>query len=86
MSGRQRVPARAGHKEWEPSADLVSALGGLPLWPGAGQGENLARLKPHLEETFGALERLERRRGLSEREKTRREALRVLMASIERAE
>lgn len=80
------MTTRAIGKEWEPSTALVNALGGLPLRPGAGQGENLARLKPHLEEAFGALERLERLRGLSEREKTRRESLRVLMASIERDE
>lgn len=76
---------RARHEEWEPRAALVSAIEGLPLLPGTGHGENLARLRPHLKEALGALERLEQRRGLSEREKTRREAFRVLQASIERA-
>jgi len=65
---------------------LVGALKGLSLRPGADQGESLAKLQPRLEEALGALERLERLRGLSEREKTRREALRALMAAVERDE
>jgi hypothetical protein len=80
------VTTRAGHKEWEPSAALVGVLGVLPLRLGTGYGEGLAKIKPHLEESLEALERLERRRRLSEREKTRREALRTLMTSIERVE
>ena len=78
--------AHAQHKEWEPSTALVSALGRLPLQPGAGQGEHLAGLSPPLEEALGELGRLERQRGLSEREAKRREALRAFMAAIERAE
>ena len=86
LSGRQRVMAHAQHKEWEPSTALVSALGRLPLQPGAGQGEHLAGLSPHLEEALGELGHLERQRGLSERERTRREGFGMLMASIERSE
>jgi hypothetical protein len=78
--------AIARRKEWEPGAALVGALGGLPLRPGASQGENLAELRPQLEEALGGLKHLERRRVLSEREKTRREALGTLLASIGRAE
>jgi len=85
-SGRRRAPARARHKEWEPGAALVRALGGLHLSPGAGPSENLAGLEPHLEEALEALERLERLRGLSQRENTRREALMALMAAVERGE
>jgi hypothetical protein len=47
------------------------------------QNEDLGRLKPHLEEALETLERLERRRGLSDREKMRGEALRMLLTSIE---
>jgi hypothetical protein len=74
----------ARRKEWEPDAALVRALEGLPLSPGTDPHENLAGLGPHLGEALGALERLERLRGLSEREATRREALRALRAAVER--
>jgi len=77
---------RARREEWEPGKDLVGALEGLPLRPGAGRGENLAGLRPHLEGALGELGRLERRGGLSEGERTRREALAALMAAVERAE
>ncbi|MBA3952727.1 MAG: hypothetical protein H0X57_12720 [Rubrobacter sp.] len=80
------MKARARRTEWEPSAALVGALKGLPLRPGTGQGEDLAKLKPLLGEAFRAMGRLERQRGLSEREAKRREALRAFMAAIERAE
>ena len=86
--GRRRATARAVRKEWEPGAGLVRALEGLHLPPGAGPSENLAVLEPHLEKALGELGRLERLRGLSQREKTRREALmalRALMAAVERA-
>jgi hypothetical protein len=86
LSGRRRMKANARRKEWEPSAALVGALKGLPLLPGTGQGEDLARLKPLLGEAFGAMGHLERQRGLSEWEAKRREALRAFMAAIERAE
>ena len=71
------------HQEWEPSRSLTSALQELPLLAQAPQNENLARLKPHLEEALETLERLERRRGLSDREKMRGGALRMLLTSIE---
>jgi hypothetical protein len=63
---------------------LVRALEGLHLRPGAGPSENLAGLEAHLLEALGELGRLERLRGLSEREKTRRGALEALMAAAER--
>ena len=84
-SARRRATARVVRKEWEPGAGLVRALEGLHLSPGAGPSEHLAVLEPHLEKALGTLERLERRRGLSQREKTRREALMALMAAVERA-
>ena len=71
-------------EEWEPSATLMDAVQGLSLVPGATLDGELAGLKPHLEEALGALERLERRRDLSETEKMRAEAFRMLLASIER--
>jgi hypothetical protein len=42
----------------------------------------LANLKAHLEEALETLERLERQRGLSDREKMRGGALRMLLTSI----
>ena len=68
------------HQEWEPSRALASALQELPLLAQTPQNEDLANLKPHLEET---LERLEQKRGLSDREKMRGGALRMLLTSIE---
>ena len=73
------------HREWEPSGALRSALEGMPLPPGMDRSTDLGRLEHHLEEALGALERLERRRGLSVREKARAGALRMLMESIQRA-
>jgi hypothetical protein len=73
-------------EEWEPGASLTGALEGLSLLPGAHRDVELARLGPHLEEALGELADLEWRRGLSERERTREEALRMLLASIERDE
>ena len=70
-------------KEWEPSGALTSALRGVSLLPGTGRNMDLARLKPHLEEALETLERLERRRDLSDREKMRGGALRMLLTSIE---
>jgi hypothetical protein len=72
------------HREWEPSGALRSALEGMPLSPGMDRSTDLGRLEPHLEEARATLERLERRRGLSVREKTRAGALRMLLSSIER--
>ncbi len=86
------MPERQGHgrargqeEEWEPSAALTSALEEASLLPGATLDGDLAGLKPHLEEALGALGRLGQRRDLSETEKMRAEALRMLLASIERA-
>jgi hypothetical protein len=77
---------RWDHREWEPSGALTSALEEMPLLAQTRQNEDLARLKPHLEEALGTLERLERRRGLSNREKMRGGALRMLLRSIEQVE
>ena len=71
-------------QEWEPSAALVGALEEASLLPGETLDGDLAGLKPHLEEALAALGRLGRRRDLSETEKMRAEALRMLLASIER--
>jgi hypothetical protein len=79
--GRDR--GRDQHEEWEPGGALTSALEGMSLLPGAERDEDLARLEPHVGEALGALERLERRRGLSEREKATMGALRMLLAWIE---
>ncbi len=73
-------------KEWEPGAALTGALEGLSLLPETHRDGDLAGLKPHLEEALGELADLEWQRGLSGRERTREEALRMLLGSIERAE
>jgi hypothetical protein len=72
-------------EEWEPSGALRSALEGMSLELGTEKERNLARLEPHVEEALSTLELLERQRSLSEREKTRAGALRMLMESIQRA-
>ena len=83
------MPERRGlgrawdQEEWEPSAGLMDALEEASLLPGATLDGDLAGLNPHLEEALEALGRLERRRGLSETEKMRAGALRMLLASIE---
>jgi hypothetical protein len=77
---------RKRDQEWEPSAALMGTLEGLTLVPGAVLDGDLAGLKPHLEEALATLERLERQRGLSETEKMRREALGMLLASIEQGQ
>ena len=82
--GEGRVRGRAQQEEWEPSRALTDALEGLSLLPGAERAGDLARLEPHAEEALGTLHRLQRRRDLSEREKARMGALRMLLASIER--
>ena len=71
------------HQKWKPSGPLTSALEEMPFLSQTRQNEDLARLKPHLEEALETLERLERRRGLSDREKMRGGALRMLLTSIE---
>ena len=64
----------------------MGALERISPAPGATLEWDLAGMKPHLEEALGALGRLERRRDLSETEKMRAEALRMLLASMERAQ
>jgi hypothetical protein len=70
-------------KEWEPSGTLTSALREMSLLPGTDRNRDLARLKPHLEGALQTLERLEEKRGLSDREKMRGGVLRMLLTSIE---
>jgi hypothetical protein len=86
LPNRQERDRGCDQQEWEPSGALTSALEEMSLLPGTDRNEDLARLKPHLEEALGTLERLERQRGLSGREKTRAGALRMLLASIERVQ
>ena len=74
------------HQEWEPSGALTSALEERPLLAKTSQNEDLAKLRPHLEEALETMERLERRRGLSDREKMRAGALRMLLTSIEKGQ
>jgi len=62
---------------------LTSALEERLLLAKTSQNEDLAKLRPHLEEALETMERLERRRGLSDREKMRAGALRMLLTSIE---
>jgi hypothetical protein len=71
-------------EEWEPSGAFTTALGDMPLSPATDRNEDLAKLKPHLEEALLTLQRLKRQRGLSEREMTRAGALGMLLSSIER--
>ena len=73
-------------KEWEPGASLTGALEGLSLLPATHRDGDLAGLRPHLEEALGELADLEWQRGLSGRERTREEGLRMLLDSIERTE
>ena len=81
--GQDRRPYQ--QEEWEPSEALMTALGGMPLSPGADRNGHLAQIEPHLvEEALATLGRLEGQRGLSEREKTRAQALRMLLDLIER--
>lgn len=72
-------------EEWEPVGALREALEGLPLGAEPSRDADLAghlsRLRPHAEEALGALGLLERRRGLSDAERTRAEALRRLLAA-----
>jgi hypothetical protein len=74
------------HKEWEPGDALRHALGGTPSSTGTDRDGHLAGLEPHLREALMTLEDIERRRGLSEREKTRVGVLGMLLASVERTE
>ena len=83
MPNRQERDQGWNHQEWVPSRALTSALEELPLPVQIPRNEDLANLKPHLEEALETLERLERRRGLSDREKMRGGAFRMLLTSIE---
>ena len=83
MPNRLERDQRWDQKEWEPSGALTSVLSEMSLLPGTDRNRDLARLKPHLEEALETLERLEWRRGLSDREKMRGGALRMLLTSIE---
>jgi hypothetical protein len=56
---------------------------GARLQPKTLWDANIAVLKPHLEEALGELSGLERRRGLSGRERVRAEALGMLLEYIE---
>ena len=83
MPNRLERDQGGDHQEWEPSGAFRSVLRGMSLLPGTDRNRDLARLKPHLEEALGTLKRLERRRGLSDREKMRGGALKMLLTSIE---
>jgi hypothetical protein len=79
----KEVAGLPNRQEWEPSRALASALQELPLLAQTPQNEDLANLKAHLEEALETLELLEQKRGLSDREKMRGGALRMLLTSIE---
>jgi hypothetical protein len=76
----------AQHEEWVPSVALRSSLGAMPLHPTAVQREAMPKLKPHLEEAVSTLSRLERQRGLSDQERHRKAALRMLLAASKEVE
>jgi hypothetical protein len=77
-AGPKVGPARAGAQR-----GLHECPQGVSQLPGTDRNRDLARLKPHLEEALGTLERLEQKRGLSDREKMRGGTLKMLLASIE---
>ena len=83
MPNRQERDQGWNHQEWEPSGAMTSALEQMPLQAQRSQNEDRANLEPHLEEALQTLERLEQKRGLSDREKMRGGALRMLLTSIE---
>ena len=83
MPNRQERDQGWNHQEWVPSRALTSALEELPLPVQIPRNEDRANLKAHLEEALETLEHLERRRGLSDKEKMRGGALRMLLTSIE---
>ena len=86
MPNRSELDQGWDHHEWEPSGALTSVLKGMSQLPGTDRKRDLARLKPHLEEALGTLEYLERQRGLSDREKMRGGALKLLLTSIEKGQ
>ena len=71
MPNRLELDQGRDHQEWEPSGALTSALEQMPLLAQTSRNEDLANLRPHLEEALQMLERLEQKRGLSDREKMR---------------
>src|SRR5918993_4731630 len=71
LPNRQERDQGWNHQEWEPSRALTGALEELPLPVQIPRNEDRANLNAHLEEALETLERLERRRGLSDREKMR---------------
>jgi hypothetical protein len=83
LPNRQERDQGSNHQEWEPSGAMISALAQMPLQAQTSQNEDLVNLKAHLEEALQALQRLQRQRGLSDREKMREGALRMLLTSIE---
>jgi hypothetical protein len=83
LPNRLELDQGGDHQEWEPSGALTSALEQMPLLAQTSRNEDLARLKPYLEEALQTLERLEQKGGLSDREKMRGGALRMLLTSIE---
>jgi hypothetical protein len=83
LPNRQERDQGSNHQEWEPSGAMTSALEQMPLQAQTSQNEERANLKAHLEEALETLERLERHRDLSDREKMREGALRMLLTSIE---
>jgi hypothetical protein len=82
LPNRPEQDQRRDQQEWEPSGALRSVLREMSLLPGTDRNRDLARLEPHLEEALETLERLERQRGLSDREKMRGEAIKMLLTSI----
>jgi hypothetical protein len=83
LPNRQERDQGWNHQEWEPGRALTSALEQMPLLAQTSRNEDLANLKPHLEEALETLERLEQKRDLSDREKMRGGALKMLLTSIE---
>ena len=85
MPKRLRYEQARDRVEWEPDAALMGAMQEARLPPGTLRDANIAELKPHLEEALGELSGLEQQRGLSRRERTRAEALGMLLEYIEEA-
>jgi hypothetical protein len=86
LPNRPELDQGGDHQEWEPSGALTSVLNGVSQLPGTDRKRDVARLKPHLEEALGTLEYLEQQRGLSDREKMRGGALKMLLTSIEQGQ
>ncbi len=52
------------------------------MGPETNNAEHLAKLKPHLEEALRTLSRLERHRGLSDKDLVRKEACRRMLLMV----